>query len=115
LTPADTIADFRSCQTVLNLANASSLKALAPTETAFPRPACLPRRPHADPSENRFPSQNISTVLAVQAVRLPPGSGSRGGRVRFALLAGIGDPVWDCDPGDDLIETAVARAVAHRG
>ena len=28
---------------------------------------------------------------------------------------GSGSPVWDCDPGDDLIETAVARAVAHRG
>jgi 3-dehydroquinate synthetase len=40
---------------------------------------------------------------------------ARGGRVRFALLSEIGSPVWDRDPGDDLVETAVARAVAHRG
>jgi 3-dehydroquinate synthetase len=39
---------------------------------------------------------------------------ARGGRVRFALLAAIGEPVWDCDPGDDLVEAAVARAVARR-
>ena len=39
---------------------------------------------------------------------------AREGRVRFALLEGVGRPVWGIDPGDELVETAVARAVARR-
>ena len=31
-----------------------------------------------------------------------------------ALLEGVGRPVWGIDPGDELVETAVARAVARR-
>ena len=39
---------------------------------------------------------------------------AREGRVHFALLEGVGRPVWGIDPGDELVETAVARAVARR-
>ena len=58
-------------------------------------------------------ARNVSPAAIIDAMSRD--KKARGGRVRFALLAGIGNPVWDCDPGDDLIETAVARAVAHRG
>ena len=36
---------------------------------------------------------------------------ARGGRPRFVLLEAIGKPVWGIDPGDDLIEQAIARAL----
>jgi 3-dehydroquinate synthetase len=58
-------------------------------------------------------ARNVSPAAVIDA--MSHDKKARGGRVRFALLAGIGNPVWDCDPGDDLIETAVARAVARRG
>jgi len=37
---------------------------------------------------------------------------ARGGRVRFVLLEAIGRPVWGVDVPDELVEKAVARAVA---
>ncbi len=36
---------------------------------------------------------------------------ARGGRVGFVLLEEIGRPVWGIDPGDDLIDQAIARAL----
>jgi shikimate kinase/3-dehydroquinate synthase len=58
-------------------------------------------------------ARNVSPAAIVEAMSRD--KKARGGRVRFALLQAIGEPVWDRDPGDDLIEAAVARAVAHRG
>ena len=36
---------------------------------------------------------------------------ARAGRVRFALLEGIGEPVFGIDPGDELVLEAVGRAL----
>jgi 3-dehydroquinate synthetase len=58
-------------------------------------------------------ARNVSPGAIVDAMSRD--KKARGGRVRFALLSEIGSPVWDRDPGDDLVEAAVARAVAHRG
>ena len=58
-------------------------------------------------------ARNVSPAAIVDA--MSHDKKARGGRVRFALLSEIGNPVWDRDPGDELVETAVARAVAHRG
>jgi shikimate kinase / 3-dehydroquinate synthase len=55
-------------------------------------------------------ARNVSPAAVIDA--MSHDKKARGGRVRFALLSGIGSPVWDRDPGDDLVETAVARAVA---
>jgi shikimate kinase/3-dehydroquinate synthase len=56
-------------------------------------------------------ARNVSPAAIVDA--MAHDKKARGGRVRFALLSEIGNPVWDRDPGDDLVETAVARAVAR--
>jgi shikimate kinase/3-dehydroquinate synthase len=58
-------------------------------------------------------ARNVSPAAIIDA--MSHDKKARGGRVRFALLSEVGSPVWDRDPGDDLVETAVARAVAHRG
>jgi len=58
-------------------------------------------------------ARNVSASAVIEA--MTHDKKARAGRVRFALLQSIGSPVWDCDPGDDLVEAAVARAVAHRG
>jgi 3-dehydroquinate synthetase len=57
-------------------------------------------------------ARNVSPTAIIDAMSRD--KKTRSGRVRFALLADIGEPVWDRDPGDDLVEKAVARAVAQR-
>jgi shikimate kinase / 3-dehydroquinate synthase len=61
--------------------------------------------------------------LPVTARNVPPGAiveamardkKARDGRVRFALLEAVGRPVFGVDPGDELVERAVARAVTRR-
>jgi 3-dehydroquinate synthase len=56
-------------------------------------------------------ARNVSPTAIVDA--MSHDKKARGGRVRFALLSQVGNPVWDRDPGDDLVEKAVARAVAR--
>jgi uncharacterized circularly permuted ATP-grasp superfamily protein len=57
-------------------------------------------------------ARNVSPTAIIDA--MAHDKKARAGRVRFALLEGVGSPVWGRDPGDDLIEAAVARAVAKR-
>jgi 3-dehydroquinate synthase len=57
-------------------------------------------------------ARNVSAGAVVDA--MAHDKKAREGRVRFALLEGIGKPVWGIDPGDELVEAAVARAVARR-
>ena len=57
-------------------------------------------------------ARNVSPTAIIDA--MAHDKKARAGRVRFALLEGVGNPVWGRDPGDDLIEAAVARAVAKR-
>ena len=57
-------------------------------------------------------ARNVSPTAIIDAMARD--KKARAGRVRFALLEGVGSPVWGRDPGDDLIEAAVARAVAKR-
>jgi shikimate kinase/3-dehydroquinate synthase len=57
-------------------------------------------------------ARNVSPTAIIDAMSRD--KKTRSGRVRFALLADIGEPVWDRDPGDELVEKAVARAVAQR-
>jgi 3-dehydroquinate synthase len=58
-------------------------------------------------------ARNVSAAAVIEA--MAHDKKARGGRVRFALLEAVGSPVWGRDPGDELVEAAVARAVAHRG
>jgi 3-dehydroquinate synthetase len=57
-------------------------------------------------------ARNVSPAAIVDAMSRD--KKARGGRVRFALLEDVGRPVWGIDPGDELVEQAVARAVARR-
>jgi shikimate kinase/3-dehydroquinate synthase len=57
-------------------------------------------------------ARNVSPTAVIDAMSRD--KKARAGRVRFALLEDVGSPVWGRDPGDDLIEAAVARAVAKR-
>jgi len=57
-------------------------------------------------------ARNVSPAAIVDAMSRD--KKARSGRVRFALLEDVGRPVWGIDPGDDLVEKAVARAVARR-
>ena len=57
-------------------------------------------------------ARNVSPGAVIDA--MAHDKKAREGRVRFALLEGIGKPVWGIDPGDELVEAAVARAVARR-
>ena len=57
-------------------------------------------------------ARNVSPAAVIDA--MAHDKKARGGRVRFALLEDVGKPVWGIDPGDELIEKAVARAVARR-
>ena len=57
-------------------------------------------------------ARNVSPAAIVEA--MAHDKKARHGRVRLALLEGVGRPVWDVDPGDELVEQAVARAVALR-
>jgi 3-dehydroquinate synthetase len=57
-------------------------------------------------------ARNVSPAAIIDAMSRD--KKARSGRVRFALLEDVGRPVWGIDPGDDLVEKAVARAVARR-
>jgi shikimate kinase/3-dehydroquinate synthase len=57
-------------------------------------------------------ARNVSPTAIIDA--MSHDKKARAGRVRFVLLEDVGRPVWGRDPGDDLIEAAVARAVAKR-
>ena len=56
-----------------------------------------------------YPSVDRAAVLAA----LTRDKKARAGRARFVLLEAVGRPVWGHDPGDDLIEQAVARALGR--
>ena len=57
-------------------------------------------------------ARNVSPAAVIDA--MAHDKKAREGRVRFALLEDVGKPVWGIDPGDELVEAAVARAVAKR-
>jgi 3-dehydroquinate synthase len=57
-------------------------------------------------------ARNVSPGAVIDA--MAHDKKAREGRVRFVLLEAIGKPVWGIDPGDELVEKAVARAVARR-
>ena len=57
-------------------------------------------------------ARNVSPSAVIDA--MAHDKKAREGRVRFALLEEVGRPVWGIDPGDELVEAAVARAVARR-
>jgi len=57
-------------------------------------------------------ARNVSPGAVIDA--MAHDKKAREGRVRFALLEDVGKPVWGIDPGDELVEAAVARAVAKR-
>jgi 3-dehydroquinate synthetase len=54
-------------------------------------------------------ARNVSSAAVVD--KMAHDKKARGGRVRFVLLEAVGRPVWGVDPGDELVEQAVARAV----
>jgi shikimate kinase/3-dehydroquinate synthase len=56
-------------------------------------------------------ARNVSAAAVIDA--MAHDKKAREGRVRFALLEHVGTPVWGIDPGDELVEAAVARAVAR--
>jgi 3-dehydroquinate synthetase len=55
-------------------------------------------------------ARNVSPAAVIDA--MAHDKKARGGRVRFVLLEAIGRPVWGVDVPDELVEKAVARAVA---
>lgn len=55
-------------------------------------------------------ARNVSPEAVLEAMGRD--KKARGGRVRFALLEAVGKPVFGIDPGDELIEQAVARALS---
>jgi shikimate kinase/3-dehydroquinate synthase len=55
-------------------------------------------------------ARNVSPAAVIDA--MAHDKKARGGRVRFVLLEAIGRPVWGIDVPDELVEKAVARAVA---
>jgi shikimate kinase / 3-dehydroquinate synthase len=57
-------------------------------------------------------ARNVSPAAVIDA--MAHDKKAREGRVRFVLLEAVGKPVWGIDPGDELVEKAVARAVARR-
>jgi 3-dehydroquinate synthase len=57
-------------------------------------------------------ARNVSAAGVIDA--MAHDKKARGGRVRFVLLEAIGRPVWGVDVPDELVEKAVARAVARR-
>ena len=64
------------------------------------------------PTELPVVARNVRPAAVIDA--MAHDKKARAGRVRFALLEDVGRPVWGIDPGDELIEKAVARAVARR-